>query len=99
MSDTLGSLLKNMIKKLNSCRSEKMQYTMEYLGGVLSVSPDTIYTWRQDKHKPDFDALTKLVEIGVNKAEMNRNWAEKILDKSKHPDHIYIIDQLFLETV
>ena len=91
----LGRLLTQMVKKLNAQHNRTMAGTMKELADELGVSPDTIYKWRRGKYKPEPSMLAKLVEIGVAKAGMERNWAERVLFRCQHPDQVALLRRLF----
>lgn len=95
----LGILLDGMIRMLSAKQRGPMGEIMETLSEELGVTPAAIHKWRRGTFIPRLDAVTQLVQVGVQEAGMDRTWADEVLSLTGHPDRSGLLTRLFPSAV
>jgi len=72
-----------------------MEFTMDCVGRRTNYSPDTVYRWQQGRVSPRPETIEMLIQIGKEEANLDREWGESLLNASRHPDAVAILNKLW----
>lgn len=92
---TFGEEITHLVDALALSQKWKKTQTVAYLAEQTGFVPDTVYKWRKERICPSASTLEVLARIGHSEAQLDRQWGERLLTNARHPDALWLVEQLW----
>jgi tetratricopeptide (TPR) repeat protein len=92
---SFGRLLKIAVSAIAINEGKAAVQVEEELGRLTGVTGASIQRYKNGNIPPTHDAIRIMVEAGVSRGFLSRDWAVSMLDESKYPHPMQILDVIF----